>query len=86
MEGFILEKTLVKTGLYSLVISFLILFAGVSRMKSTTDVNGMTSVVEITYPDFFFMISRYSITISFIIVICVFVIMQYKKYKRMKSS
>ncbi|WP_347550037.1 hypothetical protein ABFG93_00500 [Pseudalkalibacillus hwajinpoensis] len=81
-----MEKTLVKTGLYSLAISFLILFAGVNRVKSTTDVNGMTSAMEIPYPDFFFMISRYSIIISFIIVISVFAIMQYKKYKRKKSS
>ncbi|PFG14486.1 hypothetical protein ATG70_2718 [Bacillus sp. es.036] len=81
-----MEKTLVKTGLYSLVISFLILFAGLNRVKSTTDVNGMTSVMEISYPDFFFMISRYSITISFILVISVFAIIQYRKYKRVKPS
>lgn len=74
-----MERTLVKTAIYSFITSFSLLLVLIDRVRSTTDVNGMTSGVETSYPDFFFMILKYSIIITFIIVIFVFL---FKKYKR----
>jgi hypothetical protein len=81
MEGLAIEKILVKTGIYSFTLSFMLLLVGMDRIKSTTDVNGMISSVETTYPDFFFMITRYSIIISIITVILVYAFLLLKKKK-----
>jgi hypothetical protein len=81
MEGLTIEKILVKTGIYSFTLSFMLLLVGMDRIKSTTDVNGMISSVETTYPDFFFMITRYSIIISIITVILVYAFLLLKKKK-----
>jgi hypothetical protein len=75
------ERTLVKTAIYSFITSFLLLLVWVDRIRITTDVNGMTSAEGNSYPDYFFMILQYSIRISFIIVISVFLIKLYKKQK-----
>ena len=76
-----MDRTLVKTAIYSFITSFLLLLVWVDRIRITTDVNGMTSAERSSYPDYFFMILQYSIRISFIIVICVFLIKLYKKQK-----
>lgn len=74
-----MERTLVKTAIYSFITSFSLLLVLIQRVRMTTDVNGMVSAEETPYPEFFFMIIKYSIIITFIMVIFVFL---YKKYKR----
>ena len=76
-----MEKTLIKTAIYSFIISFSALLVLVNRTGTSEDVNGMHSGWEITYPDFFFMILEYSITITFIMVIIVSLIKWFKKHK-----
>lgn len=67
-----MEKFLVKTGIYSFIISFLLLFVLIPRTKSTTDFNGMSSFVETSYPDFFFNLARYAVIISIIAVVVLY--------------
>lgn len=69
-----------KTGIYSFIISFLLLFVLIPRTKSTTDFNGMSSFVETSYPDFFFNLARYSVIISIIAV----VVLYFVKFKSNK--
>lgn len=76
-----MEKVLVKTAIYSFIVSFMLLLVWMDRVKYTTDVNGMGSTAEILYPDFFFMITRYSIIISIISVILLYVKLRSKKKK-----
>lgn len=73
-----MERTLVKTAIYSFFISFSLLLVSIPRERSTTDLNGMSSVTGTPYSEFFFMILKYSIVITFIMGIFVFM---YKKYK-----
>lgn len=64
-----MEKIIVKTGIYSFIVSFFLLVAFMKRIESTTDVDGMTSSVITPYPEFFFTIFRYSVITSIIAVI-----------------
>ncbi|WP_163143920.1 MULTISPECIES: hypothetical protein [Bacillaceae] len=64
-----MEKIIVKTGVYSFIVSFFLLVAFMKRIESTTDVDGMTSSVITPYPEFFFTIFRYSVITSIIAVI-----------------
>ena len=73
-----MERTLVKTAIYSFITSFSLMIVLIQRVRSTTDVNGMVSPEETPYPEFFFMILKYSIIITFIMVILMFF---FKKYK-----
>ncbi|VDG96906.1 Uncharacterised protein [Lysinibacillus sphaericus] len=75
-----MEKFLVKTGVYTFIISFLLLFVVIPREKNTTDLNGMSSVVETSYPEFFFNLACYSIIISIIAV----VVMYFVKFRNKK--
>ncbi|RHW30950.1 hypothetical protein D1B33_18110 [Lysinibacillus yapensis] len=74
-----MERTLVKTAIYSFVTSFSLLLVLIQRVKYTTDLEGMGSFEETSYPDFFFMILRYSIIITYIMVIVVFLSKRFKK-------
>ncbi|MBK3496468.1 hypothetical protein JFL43_16700 [Viridibacillus sp. YIM B01967] len=76
-----MEKILVKTGIYSFVVTFFILVAFMQIEESTTDVEGMTSFVVTPYPEFFFHIFRYSIITSIIavILVCVYILSNKKK-------
>ncbi len=76
-----MEKLLVKTGIYTFIISFLLILVGKDRVYETTDVNGLTSHVEIPFPDYFLMITRNSIIISMIVVILMFVYQRISKNK-----
>lgn len=73
-----MERTLVKTAIYSFIISFSLLLVSIPRERYTTDLNGMTSVEGTPYSEFFFMVLKYSIIITFIMGIFIFL---YKKYK-----
>ena len=73
-----MERTLVKTAIYSFITSFSLMIVLIQRVRSTTDANEMVSPEETPYPEFFFMILKYSIIITFIMVILMFF---YKKYK-----
>lgn len=72
-----MERTLVKTALYSFVISFSLLVL-IPRERYTTDVNGMMSFEVTPYSEFFFMNFKYSIIITLIMAVFIFL---YKKYK-----
>lgn len=74
-----MERTLVKTAVYSFITSFSLLLVFKQRVRLTTDINGMSSYEETSYPDFFLMLLRYSIIITFSMVILVFL---YKRFKR----
>ncbi|MEK4084489.1 hypothetical protein [Psychrobacillus sp. FSL K6-1415] len=76
-----MEKILVKTGIYSLVLSFFLLVVFMKREESTTDFEGMTSYVVTPYSEFFFHIFRYSIITSIIAVIFVWLYILSKKEK-----
>ncbi|PUB12645.1 hypothetical protein C8K15_109144 [Paenisporosarcina sp. OV554] len=77
-----MEKLLVKTGVYSLFVSFLLLFVLIPREINTTDVNGMSSIVVTSYPDFVFNLIRYSIIITIIAVVVMYFV-KFKNKKRM---
>ncbi|KON90143.1 hypothetical protein AF332_27305 [Sporosarcina globispora] len=64
-----MEKIIVKTGIYSFIVSFFLLVAFMKRIESITDVEGMTSSIVTPYPEFFFNIFRYSAITSIIAVI-----------------
>ncbi|MCM3599073.1 hypothetical protein M4D55_25385 [Metabacillus idriensis] len=74
-----MEKILVKTAIYSFITSFSLLLVFLNRTKFTEDVNGMGSSEVTSYPDFFFMIVEYSIIISIIAIILVFVYLRFNK-------
>ena len=76
-----MEKLLVKTGIYSLVLSFFLLVVFMNREESTTDFEGMTSFVVTPYPEFFFQIFRYSIITSIIAVMFVWLYILLNKEK-----
>jgi len=76
-----MEKIVVKTGIYSFIVSFFLLVVFMKKEESTTDVEGMTSYVITPYPEFFFHIFRYSIITSIIAVIfvCAYLLSNKKK-------
>jgi len=81
-----MEKTLVKTAIYTFITSFLLLTVLIPRSIIITDANGLSSDSAKTYPEFFFMILEYSITITFIIVINVFLIKLFNYYEKLLLS
>ncbi|PIC63918.1 hypothetical protein CSV79_09585 [Sporosarcina sp. P13] len=64
-----MEKKLVKTAIYTVVGSFLVLFAVMPREKVITDFDGMSSYEIIPYSEFFFMLALYSVRIALVAVI-----------------
>ncbi|WP_277587149.1 hypothetical protein [Psychrobacillus antarcticus] len=74
-----MEKTLVKTAIYSFIISFSALLVLVNRTGTSKDINGMYSGWKIPYPEYLSKILEYSITITFIMVIIVSLIKWFKK-------
>ncbi len=74
-----MEKIIVKTAIYSFIISFSLLLVFLNRTYSTEDVNGYISTSGTSYPDFFFMITEYSIILSIISVILVFAYLRFRK-------
>lgn len=74
-----MEKILVKTGIYSLIISFFLFVAFLKREKLTTDVEGMSSYEITPFPQYFFQIFRYSVIISIIAVVVAFLYVFYLK-------
>ena len=81
LGGLLMEKILVKTGIYSLIVFFFLLVVFMKREESTTDFEGMTSFVVTPYPEFFFRIFRYSIITSIIAVVlaCAYLLSNKKK-------
>ncbi|MGE8082050.1 hypothetical protein [Peribacillus loiseleuriae] len=69
-----MERTLVKTAIYSFITSFSALLVLIDRTGISEDFNEVGSSWATPYPDFFFMILKYSIIISIIIVISVYFI------------
>lgn len=76
------EKTLVKTAIYTFITSFLLLIVLIPRTRVTQDASGAWSSEGYTYPDFFFMILKYSIVLAFVSIIIVILIKLLKKHKR----
>ncbi|MFS0781303.1 hypothetical protein [Bacillus sp. 1P06AnD] len=79
-----MEKLLVKTALYTFVVSFSIMLVLVDRVRVTKDVTGMYSSEAYTYPDYFFMLIRYSLILTFIAVLIVILKKGWVKYKGQK--
>ena len=63
-RGYTLEKILVKTGIYSFIVSFFLLVIFKKREISDIEEEGWTSYTEIPYSEYFFTIFRYSIITS----------------------
>ena len=77
-----MEKFLLRIGIYSLTISFLLLFVLIPREKYTMVVNGMGSIESTSYSDFFFNLARYSILISILaVVVGALYFVKFKKIK-----
>jgi ABC-type spermidine/putrescine transport system permease subunit I len=72
------EKMLVKTGIYSFILSFFLFVVFLKREKTTTDFEGMSSYEVTPFPQFFFQIFRYSVIISIIgiVIACAYVFYQ----------
>lgn len=59
-----MEKTTLKTGIYSLVISFFIMTLSFKNSYEVVDEDGEVFIESIGYADFFFNVFRYSIGTS----------------------
>ncbi|WP_019241674.1 MULTISPECIES: hypothetical protein, partial [Bacillus] len=66
------------------IVSYSLLLVLINRVRVTKDVTGNYSSEAYTYPEYFLMLLRYSIIVTFIIVISVFLILGYKKLKGQK--
>lgn len=75
--GIIVERILVKTAIYSFIISFSLLILR-PRGRSTTDFNGMTSFEVTPYSEFFFMNLKYSIIATLIMCLLIFLYYKYE--------
>jgi hypothetical protein len=73
------EKILVKTGVYSIIVSFFLFVTFFKREKMTTDFEGMSSIEVTPFPQYFFQIFRYSVIISIIAVVVAFLYVRYLK-------
>ncbi|KOP81343.1 hypothetical protein ACFFHH_15160 [Cytobacillus solani] len=80
-----MEKNLIKVSIYSFITSFLVLFFLLDRTKSTKDTNGITSSEVISYPDYFFMILKYSVGITIGAVIIALIIKSLNKKRLSKK-
>ncbi len=76
-----MERILVKTGIYSFIVSFCLLVIFKSQKLSETDEEGWTSFTEIPFPEYFFTIFRYSIITCFITVLFVLLYLLVNKTK-----
>lgn len=77
-----MEKILVKTGIYTFIITFSLLLVLMPRTDVVADVSGIYSSIEYTYPEYFLMLLKYSIIVTYIAVIILFLI----KYSQKKKS
>ncbi|MEG9295175.1 hypothetical protein V6B33_01830 [Mangrovibacillus sp. Mu-81] len=81
-----MEKILVKTGIYSFIISFFLFVAFFKREKMTTDFEGMSSYEVTPFSQFFFQIFRYSVIISIIGVVIACAYLFYMKNETSKKE
>jgi hypothetical protein len=77
--GKAVEKILVKTGIYSFIVSFFLFIAFIKREKTTTDVEEMSSFEVTPFPEYFFKLFRYSVILSIIAVVAAFLYVYYLK-------
>ncbi|BCB04231.1 hypothetical protein [Bacillus sp. KH172YL63] len=64
-----MEKIIVKTGMYSFILTFLLLLIGTKRVWKEPEGDGVYTVTSTPYPDFFFTITRYSAIVSIISIV-----------------
>ena len=76
-----MEKILVKTAIYTFLISFSLLLLSLDRERVTKDAVGNYSSVVYTYPEYFLMLLRYSIILTIISVLIVCLIKLYPRFK-----
>lgn len=76
-----MEKLIVKTSIYTFTLTLALLLVFIPRVKMTTDVNGIGSSFEYTYPEYFILLLRFSIIVTFIVVISL-VVFKYFKLKK----
>ncbi|MFE0508242.1 hypothetical protein ACWF7H_29090 [Peribacillus butanolivorans] len=79
-----MERILVKTAIYTCITSFSLLLVLIDRVRVVKDEAGEYSGEASSYPDYFLMLLRYSILVTFIVVIIVFLIKLFKKSKGQK--
>ena len=76
-----MNKTIVKTMIFSFIISFLSLVLFRGRVAIEEDVNGVGSYVELSFREHVLNSLFFSIIITFLIVIVVILVSKYKKNK-----
>ncbi|AXH99771.1 hypothetical protein DV702_08520 [Sporosarcina sp. PTS2304] len=81
-----MEKTVVKTAVYTLISSFFILFAVIPRESMITDFDGYSSYEVTAYADYFFMIALYSVRITLIGVLGTIALLYMLKYDKNREQ
>ncbi|MEH6944855.1 hypothetical protein [Bacillus sp. JJ722] len=79
-----MKKTLGITAIISFVISFVLFLFLIDNSTTTIDADGFYSAEEMNNRDYFFMISSYSIVITAIIVLGVYLFSAIKKKQKNK--
>lgn len=74
-----MEKKIIKTGVYALIVSFLLMIVGFKREYEIVDADGVSVNEVIAYSDFFFTIFRYSIIISMVAMYLAFFVLLLQK-------
>lgn len=74
-----MEKKIIKTGVYTLIVSFLLMIVGFKREYEIVDADGVSVIEVIAYSDFFFTIFQYSIIISMVAMYLAFVVLLLQK-------
>lgn len=77
-----MKKNIMKTSIYTFIVTMAILLVFIPRTKMTTDLHGIGSAFEYTYPEYFLMLLKYSIIFSCIVTIIFYIFISYRSYKR----
>lgn len=76
-----MERKLVKSAIYTFIVSFCIFLAFLDQNPTVPTTDGMFTSIHIELGDFFLMIVKYSIRITLVVVLIVFLIEIFKKRK-----
>ena len=74
-----MKKTIIKTAIYSFIISFMLLILSSPKTKNVKDVNGIFSTVEVSFRENIFNTLIYSLIITIILVVVTFLVKKFKK-------
>jgi hypothetical protein len=76
-----MERKLVKSAIYTFITSFCLLLAFLDQTPTVQTAEGMYTTMHIEFGEFFLMIVQYSIRITLVVVLLVFLIEVIKKRK-----